>query len=81
MVVTANGVVTRVAASAISRQGRPATGVRVQTLDGDDIVVSVNKIVNTDEDDKAEETVAEAKEELASAQGNIFSAPSEETNE
>ena len=30
MVVSANGVVTRVSASSISRQGRPATGVKVQ---------------------------------------------------
>ncbi len=76
MVVTANGVVTRVSASDISRQGRPATGVRVQTLDGDDTVVSVNKVINTDESEKDKETlVKEAKEELMenSAQGNIFS--------
>ena len=75
MVVTANGVVTRVSADAISRQGRPATGVRVQTLDGDDTVVSVNKIVNTDEKEDAlkEEAITEAKEEIANvAQGNIF---------
>ena len=75
MVVTANGVVTRVSASDISRQGRPATGVRVQTLDGDDSVVSVNKIINTDEDEKdKEELVEQAKEELAQAveQGHIF---------
>ena len=75
MVVTANGVVTRVSASDISRQGRPATGVRVQTLDGNDYVVSVNKIVNTDEEDNTskENLIQEAKEELNSTQqGNIF---------
>jgi len=75
MVVTANGVVTRVSAADISRQGRPATGVKVQSLDGDDTVVSVNKIINTDEEEKDKETlITEAKEELASAteQGNIF---------
>ncbi len=75
MVVTANGVVTRVSASDISRQGRPATGVRVQTLDGDDSVVSVNKVIDTDEDEKdKEELVQEAKQELvdATSQGNIF---------
>ena len=80
MVVTANGVVTRVSASDISRQGRPATGVRVQTLDGDDTVVSVNKVINTDEGEKDKETlVKEAKEELMenAAQGNIFQAPSD----
>ncbi len=76
MVVTANGVVSRVSASDISRQGRPATGVRVQTLDGDDCVVSVNKIVNTDEDDEKdkESLIEEAKQEIADSveQGNIF---------
>ena len=74
MVVTANGVVTRVSASDISRQVRPATGVRVQTLDGDDYVVSVNKIINTDDEEKDKDTIQEAKEEIANAveQGNIF---------
>ncbi len=51
MVVSANGVVTRVSASSISRQGRPATGVKVQNLGENDYVVSVNKIVEPDEDD------------------------------
>ena len=76
MVVTANGVVTRVSASDISRQGRPATGVRVQTLDGNDYVVSVNKIVDPDEDEanNKEALVKAAKEEINSniEQGNIF---------
>jgi DNA gyrase subunit A len=60
MVVSANGVVTRVSASAISRQGRPATGVKVQNLMDGDSVVSVNKIVAPDE----EETVEIQKETL-----------------
>lgn len=51
MVVSANGVVTRVSASSISRQGRPATGVKVQNLSENDYVVSVNKIVEPDEDE------------------------------
>ena len=76
MVVTANGVVTRVSASDISRQGRPATGVRVQTLDGNDSVVSVNKIINTDKEDEEQraELIEQAKEEIAqnTHQGNIF---------
>ena len=76
MVVTANGIVTRVSASDISRQGRPATGVRVQTLDGNDYVVSVNKIVDPDEEEteKKESLVAAAKEEINSGieQVNIF---------
>ena len=74
MVVTANGIVTRVIASDISRQGRPATGVKVQSLDGNDYVVSVNKVINTDEDEENKDSlVKEAKEELDSIeQGNIF---------
>ncbi len=52
MVVTANGIVTRVSAADISRQGRPATGVKVQNLVDGDTVVSVNKIINPDEDEQ-----------------------------
>jgi DNA gyrase subunit A len=52
MIVTANGVVTRQKAAHISRQGRPATGVRIQTLGENDAVVAVNKIVLPDEDDE-----------------------------
>ena len=52
MMVTANGVVTRLNAGSISRQGRPATGVRAQNLVDNDTVVSVNKIVNPDEDEQ-----------------------------
>ena len=51
MLVTANGVVTRLNAGSISRQGRPATGVRAQNLNDNDNVVSVNKIINPDEND------------------------------
>lgn len=50
MMVTANGVVTRIKAGDISRQGRPATGVRAQNLVDNDSVVSVNKIVDPDEE-------------------------------
>lgn len=52
MLVTANGVVTRIKAGDISRQGRPATGVKAQNLTGNDLVMSVNKIINPDEDDE-----------------------------
>ena len=52
MLVTANGVVTRMNAGSISRQGRPATGVRAQNLMEGDNVVSVNKILNPEEDEK-----------------------------
>lgn len=51
MLVTANGVVTRIKAGDISRQGRPATGVKAQNLTGNDLVVSVNKILNPEEDE------------------------------
>lgn len=51
MLVTANGVVTRIKAGDISRQGRPATGVKAQNLTGNDLVMSVNKIIDPEEDD------------------------------
>ena len=51
MMVTANGVVSRLNAGSISCQGRPATGVRAQNLVDNDVVVSVNKIVNPDNDE------------------------------
>ena len=52
MMVTANGIVTRIKAGDISCQGRPATGVRAQNLTDNDTVVSVNKIVSTDSSSK-----------------------------
>ncbi|MCM1264863.1 MAG: DNA gyrase subunit A [Candidatus Gastranaerophilales bacterium] len=55
MMVTANGIVTRIKANSISQQGRPATGVRAQNLVDNDSVVSVEKIVNTSKDDKSEQ--------------------------
>ena len=48
MLVTANGIVTRIKASDLSRQGRPATGVKAQNLVDNDKVMSVNKILNPD---------------------------------
>ena len=59
MMVTANGVVTRLNAGSISRQGRPATGVRAQNLVDNDSVVSVNKIVNPDEDEQVKKDTEE----------------------
>jgi len=50
MLVTANGNVTRIKAGDISRQGRPATGVRAQNLVGNDLVMSVNKIINPEDE-------------------------------
>lgn len=54
MLVTANGIVTRIKAGDISRQGRPATGVKAQNLTGNDMVMSVNKIIDPEEDDEIE---------------------------
>ena len=51
MLVTSNGIVTRIKAGDISRQGRPATGVKAQNLVDGDVVVSVTKIVDPDEVD------------------------------
>ncbi|MFN8614327.1 MAG: DNA gyrase subunit A [Vampirovibrionales bacterium] len=49
MVVTVNGVVVRLQANAISRQGRAATGVRVKAMDDGDEVATVTRIINVDE--------------------------------
>jgi DNA gyrase subunit A len=51
MIVTLNGVVTRQKAGNISKQGRSATGVCVQSLIDDDSVVAVNKIALPEEED------------------------------
>ncbi len=50
MLVTAKGIVVRLTAKDISRQGRPATGVRLQNLDDDDSIASVTKIVPIEEE-------------------------------
>lgn len=50
MIVSSKGVVVRLKAKDISRQGRPATGVRLQNLDEDDFVASVTKIVPIDDE-------------------------------
>ena len=66
MLVTANGIVTRLKASSISQQGRPATGVRAQNLADTDTVVSVDKIVNpTNEDGELEISSPESAEAIA----------------
>ena len=71
MMVTANGVVTRLNAGSISRQGRPATGVRAQNLVDSDTVVSVNKIVNPDEDEIVKKDV-EAMDTQESTQTSLL---------
>ena len=80
MMVTANGVVTRLNAGSISRQGRPATGVRAQNLVEGDTVVSVNKIVNPDNDETIikDNMKAEAEENANAEQTSIFDATPEE---
>jgi DNA gyrase subunit A len=55
MLVSAKGVVVRLKAGDISKQGRSATGVRLQNLDDDDSVASVTKIVPTLEDEDSAE--------------------------
>jgi DNA gyrase subunit A len=60
MLVSANGVVVRLKAIDISKQGRAATGVRLQNLDDSDTVASITKIVPLDDDDKDLESDDEA---------------------
>jgi DNA gyrase subunit A len=50
MITSANGVVVRLSAASISRQGRPATGVRIMNMDASDAVATVTKVVSLDED-------------------------------
>ena len=58
MAVTQNGIVSRIKAGDIPRQGRPATGVRIQNLMENDTVIAVNKIVSADiKDEPADKTV------------------------
>ncbi len=65
MLVTANGIVTRLKANSISQQGRPATGVRAQNLVDNDTVVSVDKIVNPAKDENETEDAQSTKEETS----------------
>lgn len=60
MVVTANGVVSRIKAGDISRQGRPATGVKIQNLQENDSVITVNKIVGQSTDDPIDKAIENA---------------------
>lgn len=77
MLVTANGVVTRIKAGDISRQGRPATGVKAQNLTGNDVVMSVNKIIDPDEEPeldikKSDEASALTEPEIISEQTSLL---------
>ena len=49
IIATAKGLIARQAAKNISSQGRMATGVKVQNMDDDDSVITVNKIVEIKE--------------------------------
>jgi hypothetical protein len=49
MIATSNGVIVRQMAENISQQGRMATGVKVQNMDNNDSVISVNKIMDIEE--------------------------------
>ncbi len=51
MIATSNGVIVRQKVNDIPHQGRMATGVRVQNIDENDEVVSVNPMVNPDDDE------------------------------
>lgn len=77
MLVTANGVVTRIKAGDISRQGRPATGVKAQNLVGNDAVMSVNKIIDPDEDDAIDIKPASVETEVVSEQTSLLDDVSE----
>ena len=81
MLVTANGIVTRIKAGDISCQGRPATGVRAQNLTDNDTVVSVTKIVNTDKDDDSDVPSSSCAMEEASEQQNLLVETSDSTEE
>lgn len=78
MLVTANGVVTRIKAGDISRQGRPATGVKAQNLTGNDVVMSVNKIIDPDEDDALDIKPAAEVSEVVSEQTSLLDETTEE---
>ncbi|MCH2228306.1 MAG: DNA gyrase subunit A [Candidatus Caenarcaniphilales bacterium] len=49
MIATSKGLIARQVSENISCQGRMATGVKVQNMDSDDSVISVNKIVEIEE--------------------------------
>ncbi len=75
MVVTQNGVVSRIKADCISRQGRPATGVKIQNLMDGDAVCTINKIVDPDSDESeatSESDVAVSEQESSVEQKSIL---------
>ena len=86
MVVTQNGVVSRIKADCISRQGRPATGVKIQNLAEGDMVCTINKIVDPDSDEQIAEgadipTQPEAPVDNSVQQSMLDITPQENNNE
>lgn len=80
MVVTQNGIVSRIKAGDVSRQGRPATGVKIQNLMDNDTVVAVNKVVVPNSDEYSEEKVmTDDVEQAVQAKLSELDLPSEPT--
>ena len=80
MVVTQNGIVSRIKAGDVSRQGRPATGVKIQNLMDNDTVVAVNKVVVPNSDEYSEEKVmTDDVEQAVQAKLSELDIPSEPT--
>lgn len=69
VIATASGVVVRQKISEIPFQSRMATGVRVQKIDENDSVVSINPIINPDEEE------LDINEELLDEQLTLVGAP------
>ena len=84
MVVTQNGVVSRIKADCISRQGRPATGVKIQNLSEGDMVCTINKIVDPDSDEQVSDTAdvqPQAEVDNSVQQSMLDITPQENNNE
>ena len=80
MVVTQNGIVSRIKAGDVSRQGRPATGVKIQNLMDNDTVVAVNKVVVPNSDEYSEEKImTDDVEQAVQAKLSELDLPSEPT--
>ena len=71
--VADSGVTIRVPVSGISEQGRDATGVRVMNLDDDTRVVSVARVLQSDDDDADE--VDEVDDDAAAFETDVADSP------
>ncbi|HZG49570.1 MAG TPA: DNA gyrase subunit A [Thermoleophilaceae bacterium] len=65
--ISQNGMVQRTGVKGISKQGRPAQGVRVMNLRGDDIVSAVALVMET-----SEETSAQVAAKVLAAGGDVL---------